>query len=114
MTEQCGSHIHEHQHEGSCSCGCGCGAKFHSHHDEGEEGCHCAEKFLAIADDAWREVLKEKIKAKILEKKGEHIERLAELVARANGEKWKLKITGKTKCNEFKDNLKEFFSSCGE
>jgi len=113
MSEYCNSHIHEHQHEGSCSCGCGCGCGSKSHHDE-EGSCHCAEKFLEIADEAWREVLKEKIKAKILAKKGEHMEKLAEIIAVANGAKWKYKISAKTKIHEFKDNLKEFLSSCDE
>lgn len=112
MTDQCSSHSHEYQKEGcSCGCGCGCGSHGHHHHDsEGE--CHCAEKFLAIADEAWKEVLKEKIKAKILMHKGEHMEKLAELVATANGEKWKHMISAKIKCNNFKDSLKDFFSSC--
>lgn len=115
MTEQCGcgSGMHEHQRGSSCSCGCGCGCGSHAHHHHDDEGgCHCAEKFLEIADEAWAEVLKEKIKSKIIAKKGEHLEKLAELVAIANGEKWKHKISAKMKCGEFKDNLKEFFSSC--
>lgn len=110
MTEHCGTNMNEYSKEGTCSCGCG--SKIHSHHYGSEEGCHCAEKFLEIADEAWKEVLKEKIKAKIIAKKGEDIEKLAEIIAKANGEKWKHKISAKTKCNEFKDSLKEFFSSC--
>lgn len=114
MSEQCGEHMHGCQHSHSIQCPCGCGAQFHMH-DGGEHGeCGCAEKFLMIADEAWKEVLKDKIKAKILEHKGQHLDELAEMVAKANGEKWKHKISAKTKCNEFKDNLKSFFSSCGE
>ena len=110
MTEQCGN---TYGHHNESSCGCGCGSKGHDHHHhDGDGQCHCAEKFLAIADEAWKEVLKEKIKDKIIAKKEEHIEKLAEIVATANGEKWKHKISEKMKCNEFKDNLKDFFSSC--
>lgn len=114
MREQCGcgSNMPYHQHEGSCSCGCGCGCGCGGHHHHDEDKCHCAEKFLEIADEAWKEVLKEKIKAKIIAKKGEHMDKLAEMVAMANGEKWKHKITAKLKCGQFKDDLKEFFSSC--
>lgn len=113
MTEQCGTNTYEHQHRAcSCGCGCGCGCGCNTHHHNDMEGnCHCAEKLLDIADEAWREVLKEKIKAKIVAKKGEHIEKLAEIIAIANGEKWKHKISAKTKYNEFKDGLKEFLSS---
>lgn len=110
MTEQCNS---QSQKEG-CSCGCGCGCGSHHHHHDTEGGCHCAEKFLAIADEAWKEVLKEKIKNKILTHKGEHMERLAEIIATANGEKWKHIISAKTKCNNFKDTLKDFFTSSCE
>lgn len=116
MGEYCDSNRHEHQQGCGCgsSCGCGCGSKHHHHHDSEEGGCHCAEKFLEIADEAWVELLKEKIKAKILAKKGEHVEKLAELIAMANGEKWENKIAAKIKCNKFKDNLKDFFSSSCE
>lgn len=107
----CGCHQH-HEKTCSCGCGCGCGGHHHTHDDEG--GCHCAEKFLEIADEAWKEVLKEKIKTKIIAKKGEHIDKLAEMVATANGEKWKNMIAAKMKCNEFKENLKEFFTSSCE
>jgi hypothetical protein len=106
MSEQCNKH--EYQRDGICTCGCGCGTRVHNP----EESCNCAEKFLYLADEAWKEVLKEKIKAKIIAKKGEHMEKLAEIIATANGEKWKHKISAKTKCNDFKDSLKEFFSSC--
>jgi len=110
MGEYCGSH--EHQHDGGGTCGCGC--EKHEHNHDHDCKCHCAEKFLEIADEAWREVLKEKIKAKIIAKKGEHMDKLAEIIAVANGAKWKYKISAKTKIHEFKDNLKEFLSSCDE
>lgn len=79
---------------------------------EHQGSCCCAEKFLTIADEAWKEVLKEKIKTKILEKKGEHMEQLAELITTINGEKWKHKISERLKSDEYKEKLKEFFSSC--
>ena len=108
MTEQCGENMYK---EGICSCGCGCGSKIYVHSDS-EGVCNCSEKFLKIADKAWEEVLTEKIKAKIIETKGDHLDKLAELIATANSEKWKNKISAKIKCNKFKDNLKDFFSSC--
>lgn len=115
MGENCNCNAHTHgsgcHEEGTCCCcgkthGCHCGCH--------KEHCHCLEKFLAIADEAWTEVLKEKIKTKILEHKGEKIEELAKIIAKANGERWKNKITAKTKRHEFKDSLKEYFSSSCE
>lgn len=105
MTEQCNSNNEFHK-EGSCGCGsdnCGCSTT---------GKCNCADKFLELADAAWTELLKEKIKHKINAKKGEHLEKLAEIVAKANGEKWKNKMSSKTNSQEFKNSLKEFFSSC--
>lgn len=109
MSEHCCTNINEYQKEGSCQC---CGQKHHSKDIEGS--CCCAEKFLEIADEAWKEALKEKIKHKILSVKGEHLDKLAELIAMTNGEKWKHKISARLKCDEYKDKLKELFSSCGE
>lgn len=112
MTEQCNTHGHQHEGSCSCGCGCGCGCGSHHHHHNDSEGCKCTEKFLEIADEAWREILKDKIKSKILSHKGDHMDKLAEMIAKANGERWKNKISAKTKSNEFKEGLKEFFSSC--
>lgn len=112
MSEQCGCGDNMHEHYGEKTCSCGCGKHYHRHDEEG--GCHCAEKFLEVADEAWKEVLKEKIKTKIIAKKGEHLDKLAEMVAEANGEKWKHMISAKMKCNEFKENLKGFFTSSCE
>lgn len=113
MTEQCGAHTHDCgcQQEGVCHCqSCGCSKHHHGHDEEGN--CCCAEKLLMVADEAWKEVLKDKIKEKIIAKKGEHLDKLAELIAVTNGEKWKHKISARLKCDEYKDQLKEFFSSC--
>lgn len=114
MSEHCNHHMHGHQETCGCGCGCKCSSGHHEHHSHGSCGCNCLDNFLELADEAWKEVLKEKIKAKIVAKKGEHLEKLAELIATANGEKWKHKIADKIKGNEFKDNLKEFFSKCAE
>ena len=57
------------------------------------------------------ELLKEKIKAEVENKQGDSLRRIAEIVAEANSEKWKHKITIKSKCEEYKNTLKDFFSS---
>jgi hypothetical protein len=104
-------------YEGCCKCGehchcgehCQCHDKTHQHCHEKE--CDCAEKFLKLADEAWAEVLKEKIKAEIEKKKGGDLEKLAVIIAKANGEKWKNKMTIKTKSEEYKNTLKDYFTS---
>ncbi len=109
MKDNCYSGHHHHEEiDGSC----GCGIKSYFKHHEHEHGCGCFDKFFAIADEAWKEVLKDKIKSKILEHKEKHMDELASLIAKANAAKWKNKISAKVKQNEFKDELKQFFSSC--
>jgi len=104
MSEQ----FHQHEH---CKCNedSQCRDKMKKHHHE--DHCHCEEKFLKLADEAWKEVLKEKIKAEIEKKQGDSLEKLAEIIAKTNTEKWKHQITIKSKCEEYKNTLKEFFSS---
>jgi hypothetical protein len=111
MTEQCNTNM---QSGTTVPCPCGCGAQISIYSDGGNCGCGCgcSDKFLKLADEAWMEVLKEKIKCQIIANKDEHMEKLAALIAKANGARWKNKISSKTKSNEFKDELKDFFSSC--
>lgn len=112
MSEHCGTNMGEHQKGCGYGCGCGCGEHHASAESYEQKGsCCCAEKFLEIADEAWKEVLKEKIKTKILEKKGDHMDQLADLIATINGEKWKHKISARLKSDEYKEKLKEFFST---
>lgn len=112
MTEQCGCNVHGHGTTVPCPCGCGADISIYS--SKGCNcgcGCSCSDKFLKLADEAWMEVLKEKIKCQIIAHKSEQMDKLAEVIAKANGEKWKHKIASKTKNNDYKDTLKEFFSS---
>lgn len=76
----------------------------------GECSCDMPEKLLALADEAWSELLKEKIKAEISKSCGEGMDKLAKLVAETNKAKWAHTIQGKVKCNEYKDKLKAIFS----
>ena len=119
MSDQCkihgscgsqGSHSH-------CSC-CGsskctcshahcssCGKEHgHEHHPD------YARELLQMADDAWEELLMEKIKAHIEAATGKHLDKLAKLVAESNQERWKLKMGIQKTCDEYKDNLEDFFT----
>lgn len=96
-----------HQAAGGCGCSqksCGCGSKAS---DE-----NCSAKFLELADQAWMEVLKEKIKDHI-KANNKQIDELARLVAEANQERWKKKMDAKSCCCGFEEKLKNFFGqSC--
>lgn len=68
--------------------------------------CNFHETLLALADDAWMELLKEKIKIEIEKSGGQHMDKIAKLVADANCAKWGNMIHAKVKCDEYKENLK--------
>lgn len=73
-----------------------------------ENSCCCdmPDKLLALADEAWMEVLKDKIKAEIVKKSGAELDKVAALVAETNCAKWSHMVQGKMKCEEYKDKLK--------
>lgn len=85
-------HHHEHPHH-------------HSHEQQQEENCNMPEKLLCLADEAWMEVLKEKIKKEIEATSGEKLTKLAKLIAETNGAKWQAKIAAKKGCHEYKEKL---------
>ena len=74
--------------------------------------CHCPmpEKLLCLADQAWMELVKEKIKAEIDANCGEDLKKLAGIVAKANRDKWHAMVAGKQRCEEFNNDVKTFFT----
>lgn len=101
-------HCHHHDHDECCS---------HHHHECcGEDHEHHAsysEAFLELADEAWMEVLKEKIKDHIRAKDA-RINELATIIAEANHERWKQKMVGKHGCDSFKEKLHHYFEGTGK
>lgn len=99
-----GEHECHHHHHSTC---CGEAHKEeHCCHDHKEEHL----KFLLdVADCAWKEALKEKIKEHILDKKGKEMAELAKIISEANNERWKHKMQKKKGIKEFKENLAHFF-----
>ncbi len=63
-----------------------------------------------MADEAWMEVLKEKIKEEIIASHSKHLDKLAKLVADANSERWKEKLALQKNSNDFKEKISEFFN----
>ena len=66
--------------------------------------------FLALADEAWEEVLKDQIKEHILATQKDRMKKLAKLVAEGNNARWRHKMEKKKGCMEFKEQLCDFFS----
>jgi hypothetical protein len=89
------------------SCGCGCQGM------KEKCGCrHCCcnhtQKFLELADHAWMELLKEKIKEHI-QSHAKNIDELARLIAEANHERWQKKMEDKQCGCGYEEKLKNFF-----
>ena len=101
---------------GCSSSGCGCGSSCQCSSSCGCRGgskqgsCDYAAKFLEVADHAWIEVLKDKIKEQI-KADGKHMDELARVIAEANKDKWQSKMAAKQKCCGYEEKLKEFFHS---
>lgn len=93
---------------GGCGCqaqkSCGCGCK--------SCGCDYASKFLELADCAWKELLKEKIKEHI-QSSSKNMDELARIIAEANRERWQKKMDAGKCSGSFEKQLCEFFGqSC--
>lgn len=70
------------------------------------------EKLLHLADEAWMEVLKDKIKKEIIATDGgKKIDEIAKLVVETNCAKWQNMIAGRKQCEEYSDNLKKIMTS---
>ncbi|WP_128130961.1 hypothetical protein [Legionella sainthelensi] len=94
-----------------CSCPC------HFQHEECHDD-HCdhhtheikANYFLELADEAWEEVLKEKIKEYILDTQNNQMIKLAKIVAEGNNQRWQNRVERKQDYNDFMDEIRKFFS----
>lgn len=99
------SHNHGRCCSSSCSCSC------HHGEDESHHECDYAAAFLELADEAWMEVLKEKIKD-IIRSDDKKINELAAIVAQANNERWKKKMAKHDCCAEYEKKLHDCLNSC--
>lgn len=119
------SHHHKHgechDHDSCCSnetCSDdSCCGHHHHHHHKDEKSCNedFAKDLLHVADCAWMELLKEKIKAEISSACGEHLGQIAKIVAESNGSRWQHKLAMMKAQDDYKEKLKNLFccsSSC--
>lgn len=106
---QCNCECHEQEQNGYCSEHECCDKnECSSEHEDHED---LSARLLEMADDAWMEVLKEKIKEHIINSHSEHLDQLAQIVSDTNGKRWKDKMAMKKNCNEFKEKLCQLFDS---
>jgi len=107
------SHHHEHHHD-CCSSQEHCGARSscsygsdHHHHHHSEGGF--SDDLLEVADEAWMELLKEKIKDQIAKNHGAHLDELAQIVSEANSERWKLKLSKEKIADRYEEKIENYF-----
>lgn len=108
--DSCGAHEEEKSCCGCSCCSCECQVcQKHHHHHHHEHG-DFAHQLLEMADDAWMEVLKDKIKAQIMATNGARLDKLAKLVADSNNTRWKHKLADKKGSGDYEAKIAEFFS----
>lgn len=107
-----------HHHGSRCSesCegkGCGCSCKeCKANNCCCENSCKCSfcKKLVCLADEAWLEVVKDKLKEEIKKADGAHIDKLVQLVSSFNRERWKAKMSEKAATEEFEDKMRDLWS----
>jgi len=105
---QCCSHEKSHcgSHEKSCCSSGSCS----SGSQEERQGGKFTQHLFDLADEAWGEVLKAKIKEYLLSTQGDRMAELAKMVAEANSRRWKHKMEKKQCCADFHEELECFFN----
>lgn len=104
-------HSHDHHQEKCHSCGheqCSCGSCSCGHQHDHEHG-DFANDLLELADQAWMELLSEKIKKQIEANHGKQLDDLAKIVSDTNNSRWKHKMAAQKVRNEYKDKLSQYF-----
>ncbi len=79
---------------------------------QADDCCDMPERLLALADEAFNELLKDKLKERILAKKGDTLDKLADLVAETNCAKWSQKLQAKKGCQDYKQGLMQIMTAC--
>jgi hypothetical protein len=93
-------------------CHCPCHFEHEESHQEGQEYSDemKANYFLELADEAWEEVLKEKIKEYILKTQNDQMGRLAKIIAEGNHQRWRNRMESKQGSKHFMEEICKFFS----
>lgn len=103
----CSCHSSKSCHQGApCSCKV-CQENKGSCSSKQEESCHRACQLLALADEAWLEVLKEKLKERI-RAHDQRIDQLADVIAETNRQRWHNKMSEDQVRYDYANKIKEF------
>ena len=76
------------------------------HHNS---GCEMTDGMLRLADEAWEELVKEKMKKIFEEHNGEKMNKVAQASVEAATAFWQTKMEGMSRCHESKEKIKAAF-----
>src|SRR6266404_4137074 len=88
---------------------CSCTCPEHKPQETHEHG-DFAHQMLEMADQAWMEVLKEKIKEQIIAQSGDKLDQLAKIVAASNNERWQHKLALHQIVHDYEDKVHSYFT----
>jgi hypothetical protein len=93
--------------EGSCSTSgeekCGSGSS-----DCGQSsGCEMTDMFMKLGNQAWEELMVEKMKKQWEALRGQNMDKMAQAGVEASMAYWQHKMEGKMKCHESKEKIKQ-------
>lgn len=115
MSHTCGhgscetNHEH-HEHSSLKGCGCSCHqCQCCSSENKCRSECDKGQKLLALADEAWMEVLKEKIKDHI-RSTDKKIDELAKIVAEGNRDLWHQRMAKAKAKENYSEKLGQLFN----
>ena len=106
-SKQCQCSCHKIDSGCHSNMGC-CGGGHLSHHVEDHHDDYVT-RFLQLADAAWMEVLKEKIKENI-RSNSKGMDELARLITEANHDRWHMKMENKRCVNDYEQKIRSYFN----
>lgn len=91
--------------DGACSTNKECGT------NDCESKCEMSKMIFDLANDAWAELMKEKMKAHYEKAIGTRMDKVALVGVEGAIAYWEAQMSNKAKCAEFQDKLKKVFMS---
>ena len=72
-------------------------------------GCDVTDEVMGLADEAWEELMKEKMKAELEKAVGSRMNAIAAAGVAASMEYWESVMQNKAKCEEHKEKIRKAF-----
>ena len=99
--------MHEECCEESCKSSCGCGSCSSTEKECCEENMSHSKMMMDLANEAWSELMKEKMKAAYEKAMGDKMSKMAAVGVEACMAYWNHKMKSEASCAEFEEKLKK-------